>query len=114
MFCPICRGTGYVTVTIAVVHDGGYLPDYIVVACDCNPAPTDEDAPDWSLRWDANGNCYPDKRVAYDGPGVRFVLSIDGGYYELDGYDEEYDDSQVPGTAFEDFHRFNGARYAGI
>ena len=31
MFCPICRGTGYVTVTIAVVHDGGYLPDYIVV-----------------------------------------------------------------------------------
>jgi hypothetical protein len=46
--CSDCKGVGYCTVTISVVHDGAWLPDYIDVNCECNPPATDCDAPHWA------------------------------------------------------------------
>jgi hypothetical protein len=57
--CPTCRGVGYVTATISVVHDGAWLPDYIVVNCECNPPATDADAPHWADA-ETRGTAYED------------------------------------------------------
>lgn len=70
VLCPVCRGTGYVTETVSVVHDGGYLPNYIVMACDCNPAPTDED---WL---NDQSPCPP-----FDVPGVDYDRRINDARY---------------------------------
>lgn len=64
MACEICGNTGYHLVDVGTYT----IPDYIEVACRCNPAPTDAEAVDWE----------PD------------------------------------GTAWEDFHSFDDARFAGI
>jgi hypothetical protein len=45
--CTYCQGTGWIVETVSVPFDGGYLPDYIDVRCNCNPEPTDADLPDW-------------------------------------------------------------------
>lgn len=43
MTCDLCNGTGYVMQDIGTAT----VPDYVEVACRCNPEPTDEDAPNW-------------------------------------------------------------------
>jgi hypothetical protein len=53
VICPTCRGVGYRTETISVVHDGAWLPDYIDVPCECNPPATDED-------WEPRGTAWED------------------------------------------------------
>ena len=42
MTCPCCANTGYRTVDIGTIT----IPDFVEVPCNCNPAPTDADAPD--------------------------------------------------------------------
>ena len=41
--CAICQGTGYVMQDIGTAT----LPDWVEIPCWCNPAPTDEDYPDF-------------------------------------------------------------------
>jgi hypothetical protein len=48
MTCPICKGTGIVWVTTEFFADGNWFPDEIETNCECNPEPTDDDAPHWA------------------------------------------------------------------
>jgi hypothetical protein len=66
VICPDCKGVGYRTETISVVHDGAWLPDYIIVSCICNPDPTDFDAPHWADD-EPRGTAYEDFHPFRDG-----------------------------------------------
>lgn len=55
--CDLCKGIGYITVTLSVFYDGGWMPEYTDMPCNCNEPATDED---WLLAFD-----YPEFPVPY-------------------------------------------------
>jgi hypothetical protein len=58
--CTTCKGVGYVEKEVPVFTDGGYTDvDQITVNCDCNPEPSDDDAPHWASD-EPRGTAYDD------------------------------------------------------
>jgi hypothetical protein len=57
--CDYCNHTGWITETHLMVYDGAYLPHYVEVRCNCNPEPTDDDAPHWASD-EPRGTAYDD------------------------------------------------------
>lgn len=71
--CADCNGTGYRIETVSVFYDGGFLPDYLEVPCECNPPATDADAPDDGLlpadllaAWEPMGTTPDDFRFGFN------------------------------------------------
>jgi hypothetical protein len=47
--CPTCSGVGYIEKVVPVFADGGWSDvEEVTVNCECNPDPTDADAPHWA------------------------------------------------------------------
>jgi hypothetical protein len=65
--CSDCKGVGYRIVGVPVFRDGGYSDiDYFDVNCECNPDPTDFDAPHWADD-EPRGTAYEDFHPFRDG-----------------------------------------------
>ena len=108
MTCDLCNDTGYVMQDIGTAT----VPDYVEIACACSPEPTDEDAPNWlddpdfiiegeSVLYVPKG--WPDD---FGHPGDPDDPNLIEAIKDADpDYPGDYDDSWVPGTGWEDFHR---------